>query len=139
MHPCKPVRATRGALVTHRYTYVPPCCRTSQYCKTFIPLSVSLWNDLANPYSMMWNWWVSRAGPMVFYWEKLHNSYYILLYFSLSLLLVFRLVNCGAGVFGLMIIIIIYYLLPLQAKVHLVASLALIHTISAKPIHFHVR
>ena len=43
------VRVTRGALVAHRYTYAPPRCRTSQYNRTFIPLSVSLWNDLANP------------------------------------------------------------------------------------------
>ena len=43
------VRVTRGALVAHRYTYAPPRCRTSQYTMTFISLSVSLWNDLANP------------------------------------------------------------------------------------------
>ena len=36
-------------LVTRRYTYAPPRCRTSQYFKTFIPLSVSLWNDLSDP------------------------------------------------------------------------------------------
>ena len=47
--PYVPVRVTRGALVTHRYTYAPPRCRTSQYSRTFIPLSASLWNDLANP------------------------------------------------------------------------------------------
>ena len=47
--PYVPVRVTRGALVTHRYTYAPPRCRTSQFSRTFIPLSVSLWNDLANP------------------------------------------------------------------------------------------
>ena len=47
--PYVPMRVTRGALVTHRYTYAPPRCRTSQYSRTFIPLSVSLWNDLANP------------------------------------------------------------------------------------------
>ena len=47
--PYVPVRVTRGALVTHRYTYAAPRCRTSQYSRTFIPLSVSLWNDLANP------------------------------------------------------------------------------------------
>ena len=34
---------------SHRYTYAPPRCRTSQYRKTFVPLSASLWNDLANP------------------------------------------------------------------------------------------
>ena len=32
------VRVTRGALVAHRYTLVPPCCRMSQHSKTFIPL-----------------------------------------------------------------------------------------------------
>ena len=47
--PYVPVLVTRGALVTHRYTYAPPRCRTTQYSRTFIPLSVSLWNDLANP------------------------------------------------------------------------------------------
>ena len=47
--PHVPVRITRSALVTHRYTDAPPRCRTSQYCRTFILLSVSLWNDLANP------------------------------------------------------------------------------------------
>ena len=47
--PYVPVRVTLGDLVAHRFTYAPPCCRTSQYSRTFIPLSVSLWNDLANP------------------------------------------------------------------------------------------
>ena len=47
--PYVPVRVTRGALVAYRYTYSPPSGRTSQYNRTFIPLSVSLWNDLANP------------------------------------------------------------------------------------------
>ena len=36
------------ALVGHRYIYMPPRCRTSQYHRTFILLSVSLWNDLAD-------------------------------------------------------------------------------------------
>ena len=47
--PYVPVRVTRGALVEHWYTYAPPRYRTSQYSRIFIPLSVSLWNDLANP------------------------------------------------------------------------------------------
>ena len=46
--PYVPVRVTRGALVAQRYTYAPPRCRTLQYSSTFIPCSVSLWNDLAN-------------------------------------------------------------------------------------------
>ena len=47
--PYVPVRVTRGALVAHRYTYAPPRCRTLQYIRTCISLSVSLSNDLANP------------------------------------------------------------------------------------------
>ena len=47
--PYVPVRITRGALVAHRYTYDPPRCRTSQNHRTFVPLSASLWNDLADP------------------------------------------------------------------------------------------
>ena len=47
--PNVPVRIKCGALVAHRYTYEPPRCITSQCRRTFIPLSVSLWNDLADP------------------------------------------------------------------------------------------
>ena len=47
--PYVPVRVTRGALIAHRYTFAPPRCRTSQYRMTFIPLSVSLSNDLVDP------------------------------------------------------------------------------------------
>ena len=46
--PYVPVRVTGGALIVHRYTYVQPRCRTLKYSRTFIPFSVSLWNDLAN-------------------------------------------------------------------------------------------
>ena len=44
-----PVWVTCSVLVAHRFTYELPCCRTSQYCRAFIGLSVSLWNDLASP------------------------------------------------------------------------------------------
>ena len=47
--PYVPVQVTRGALVAHWYTYAPPRCRTLQDSRTFIPFSVPLWNDLANP------------------------------------------------------------------------------------------
>ena len=47
--PYVPVRVTCGALVTHRHTYASPHCKTSQYCRDFIPFSVSLWNDLDDP------------------------------------------------------------------------------------------
>ena len=44
-----PGQVTRGAVIAHRFTYALPRCRTSQYRRTFIPLSVSLWNDLSDP------------------------------------------------------------------------------------------
>ena len=47
--PYVPVRVTRGAVITHRYTYEPPRCRTPQFRRAFILLSVSLWNDLGDP------------------------------------------------------------------------------------------
>ena len=46
--PYVPVRVTRGALVAHWYTHSPPGCRTSQRSRTFILLSMSLLNGLAN-------------------------------------------------------------------------------------------
>ena len=45
--PYVPARVTLGVLVAHRYTHAQPRCRTLQYSRTFIPFSVSLWNDLA--------------------------------------------------------------------------------------------
>ena len=47
--PYVPVLLTRGAVISHRYTYAPARCRTSQYSRTFILLLVSLWNDLSDP------------------------------------------------------------------------------------------
>ena len=46
--PYVPVLVTLGAQVAHLYTCAPPRCRTSQYRMRFVPLSVSLWNDLAD-------------------------------------------------------------------------------------------
>ena len=93
-----PVRVTRSALVAHRYTYAPPRCRTSQYSRTFILLSVSLWNDLANPVFDG----VGLAG-----FKSRANAFFIglgcsipaiIFYsFSLSLLSVYRLVLWGWG------------------------------------------
>ena len=47
--PYVPVRVTSGAVIAHRCTYAPPCCRTLQYRRTFILHSVSLWNDIGDP------------------------------------------------------------------------------------------
>ena len=37
--PYVPARVTPGALVAHRHSFSPPHCRTSQYRRTFVPLS----------------------------------------------------------------------------------------------------
>ena len=42
------VRVSRDIFVTHRYTYAPPRCRTSQCCMILIPISVSLLNDIVD-------------------------------------------------------------------------------------------
>ena len=47
--PYVPACVTRGALVAHRHLFAPPRWRTSQYRRTFVPLLVSLWNDLSDP------------------------------------------------------------------------------------------
>ena len=99
--PYAPVRVTRGALVAHRHTYAPPRCRTSRYSRTFIPLSVSLRNDLLFPYSMVWDWRVSRTGSMLFYWSQMLYPYSNLLLFFPFLLFLPIGWYCGAGVFGL--------------------------------------
>ena len=46
--PYVPARVTRGALVANRHSFAPPPCITSQYRRSFVPLSVSLWNDLSD-------------------------------------------------------------------------------------------
>ena len=52
--PYVPDQVTRGALIAHRYTYAPTLCKTLQrgshasVSSTFVPMPVSLWNDLAD-------------------------------------------------------------------------------------------
>ena len=87
------VQVTCGTLDAHRYTYALPRCRTLQYSRTFIPLSVSLWNDLANPIF---------DGVELVGFKSRANAFFIglscsipttIFYsFSLSLLSVYRLV-----------------------------------------------
>ena len=61
-----PAYVTRGALVAHRHSFVPRRCRISQDRRTFVPLSVSLWNDICDlVYLMVSDWRVLRAESMV--------------------------------------------------------------------------
>ena len=51
---------------------------------------------LVTPCSMVWDWRVSRAGPMSFYWPSCSLTFCLLL-FSLSLLSFYALVLWGLG------------------------------------------
>ena len=91
--------ATRSAQVAHRCSYIPPRCRTSQYHMTVIPLSVFLWNELADLYSMVWDILVSRAWCIFVgfsYFIPFLSSAIIPFLFFLSIYW-----YCGVGVFGL--------------------------------------
>ena len=58
---------------------------------------------LLTPYSMVWDWRISRAGPMLFYWPSCSIPTIVFYYFSLSLFSVYSICwYCGAGVFGLL-------------------------------------
>ena len=47
--PYVPARVARSTLVAHRHSFVPTTSRTSQYHRSYVSLSVSLWNDLSDP------------------------------------------------------------------------------------------
>ena len=85
------VWVTSGTVIAHWYTYVPPRCRTSQYRKTFIPLSISLWNDLGRR--------IQRCGTSRFQeqGEPNYSLPFCLLLFSLSFLPFYGLVLWGWG------------------------------------------
>ena len=79
-------------MVAHWYTYALSRCRTSQYRMTFVPLSVSSGMIVLTPCSMVWDWRVSRACQCFFIGLSCSIPTIVFYYFSLSLLLVYRLV-----------------------------------------------
>ena len=94
--PYVPARVTRATLVAHRYTYAQPRCRTLQYSRAFIPFSVSLWNDLANPvFNALGTGRYQEQGQCFFI--GLSCSISTIVFYSLSLLSVHRLVLWGWG------------------------------------------
>ena len=94
--PYVPVRVTRGALIAHRYTYAPPCYRTSQCRRTFIPHSVSLWNDLVDPVYDGVGLAGFKSRSNAFCWPS-SSLLFCLQQFSLSLLFLYRLAVWGWG------------------------------------------
>ena len=94
--PYVPVRVTCGTLIAHRYISALPRCRTSQNRRLLFStqyLSGMIW---LTPYSMVWDWRVSRAGPMPFCWPSC-SLLFCLQLFYLSLLFLYRLVVWGWG------------------------------------------
>ena len=92
--PYVPVPVIRGALAAYLYSYAPPR-------STFIPLSVSLWNDLPTLYSMVWDWRVSRAGLVLFFIGLSCFIPFCLLGFFPFLFFVSICCYCWTSVFGL--------------------------------------
>ena len=63
--PSVPACVTRGALAAHRHSFAPPRCRTSQYCRTFVPSQCLFGTILVTLRLMVWDWRVSSAEPML--------------------------------------------------------------------------
>ena len=94
--PYVPVRVIRSASIAHWYTFAPPCCRTSQYRRSFIPLSVSLWNDLVDPVFDGVGLAGFKSRSNAFCWRSC-SLLFCLQLFSLSLFFLYRLVVWGWG------------------------------------------
>ena len=73
-----------------------PCSRAG----LLFPSRCSSGTILLTPYSILWDWYVSRAGPMLLYWPKLLYPYTVFYFFSFLFFLSIGW-YCGAGVFGL--------------------------------------
>ena len=94
--PYVPVRVTRGNLIAHRDTYCLPAAEPRSTTGLLFPsqyLSGTIW---LTSYSMVWDWRVSRAGPMPFCWPSC-SLLVCLQSFSLSLIFLYRLVVWGWG------------------------------------------
>ena len=71
-----PALVTLGSLVTHRYTYAPPRCRTSQYKRTLLPPRYLFWTILVTLCLMVCDWRELIAVTMVLYWPKLFDPFW---------------------------------------------------------------
>ena len=89
-----PVQVTSGAVFAHRYTYATTRWSTS---RLLFPCQYLCGTILVTPYSMVWDWRVSRAGPIPFYWRGCSLSFCLLM-FSLSLFSFYGLVLWYWGV-----------------------------------------
>ena len=97
--PYVPVRVAYAVLWSHIGTLMPNLFAEPRSAAGLLfPSQCPSGTVLLTPYSMAWDWRVSRAGPMLFSFYKLLYPYYSLLLFSLSLISVYRLVLWGWGI-----------------------------------------
>ena len=78
------------------FLILPPRCRTSQYRRTFIPLLVSLSNDLVNPVFDGVGLAGFKSRSNAFFWPSCSLIFCLQLH-SISLLFLYRLVVWGWG------------------------------------------
>ena len=95
--PYVPVLVTHSALVAHWYTYSLSRCKPLNSIGLLFPSHCPSGMILLTLCSMVWGWWVSRVGIMLFYWPKQLYPTIVIYYFSLSHLPVYRLVLWGWG------------------------------------------
>ena len=83
---CTCQRGLHAVLWSHIRTLMR--CLAAEPCSTaglLFPSRCPSGTILLTPYSMVWDWCVSTAGPMILYWPKLLYPYYsLLLFFSFS-------------------------------------------------------
>ena len=73
------MRVTRGALVAHRYTYEPQNLAAPKDLYLADPGTI-----LLTLHSMVWDWRVSRAGPMLFHFPKPLDDFLSSVFFPFS-------------------------------------------------------
>ena len=112
--PYVPVRVNRDALVAHRYTYAPPRCEHRCTAGFLFHCQYLCGTILVTPHSKVWNWRVSRAGPMHFY-RPSSSLHFCPLLFSLPLLSFYVLVLWGWGLWTEMMLIAFTILMTLYS------------------------
>ena len=94
--PYVPVRVIRGAVIAHRYTRAPPAAEPHSTTGLLFPSRHLYGTIMVTPYSMVWDWRVSRAVKIPFYGLSCSLPFCLLL-FLLSLLSSYGLVLWGRG------------------------------------------
>ena len=68
--PYMPAHVTDSALFAHMHSFVPSRCRTSKYRRTFMPLSMSLLNDLSDSFELSLCYTLSGRTGSALVWHS---------------------------------------------------------------------